>query len=123
MRSRRVLVALLSVLVAAGCSAAEPGALFEEERAVVGADYEFLIPAGTGAALDAGEDVEILPAELEVAVGEVIEIVNEDDRGHMVGPFWVGEGETLRQRFSTPGEYVGQCTVHPGGELILTVNE
>jgi plastocyanin len=56
-----------------------------------------------------------------VTVGETIEIVNEDDRGHLVGPFFVGAHETLTQRFTAPGEFIGACTVHPSGELVLRV--
>lgn len=87
------------------------------------ATYEYVIPAGAGEALDAGKPLEILPGELVVTVGETIRVVNEDDRGHNVGPFFVGAGETLSQRFSSPGEFVGVCTVHPSGELVLVVNE
>lgn len=87
----------------------------------VAADHEYLIPAGTGARLDAGERVEIIPAELEVRVGEVIRIVNEDDRGHVIGAFYVGSNETLSQRFSTPGTLQGECSVHPSGSFTLTV--
>ena len=85
------------------------------------ATYEFVIPVGAGEALDAGTPLEILPAELEVRVGETIRIVNDDDRGHSVGPFFVGANETLTQRFSSPGEFVGVCTVHPSGQIVLTV--
>jgi plastocyanin len=91
--------------------------------AEIGADYEFVIPAGAGEALDAGEPLEILPGTLEVQVGETIRIVNDDDRGHNVGPFFVGAGETLTQRFSSTGEFVGVCTVHPSGQLVLIVDE
>ncbi len=87
------------------------------------ATYEYVIPVGAGEALDAGQPLEILPGELVVTVGETIRIVNEDDRGHNVGPFFVGAGETLSQRFSSPGEFVGVCTVHPSGELVLVVKE
>jgi hypothetical protein len=87
------------------------------------ATYEYVIPLGAGEALDAGEPLEILPGELVVTVGETIRVVNEDDRGHNVGPFFVGAGETLSQRFSSPGEFVGVCTVHPSGELVLVVEE
>lgn len=87
----------------------------------VAADHEYLIPAGTGARLDAGERIEIIPAELEVRVGEVIRIVNDDDRGHVIGAFYVGAGETLSQRFSTPGTLQGDCSVHPSGSFTLTV--
>jgi plastocyanin len=85
------------------------------------ADYDYLIPAGTGARLDAGERVEIIPGELEVKVGEVIRIVNEDERGHVIGAFYVAAGETLRQTFSSPGVLAGECSVHPSGSFVLTV--
>ena len=108
------------VLVACGSDdAAEPAA--EGIGEVESANYEYVIPAGAGEALDAGTPLEILPAELEVRVGETIRIVNEDDRGHSVGPFFVGAEETLTQRFSAPGEFVGVCTVHPSGQIVLTV--
>jgi plastocyanin len=108
-------------LVACGSddAAVEPAA--EAITAVDAATYEFVIPVGAGEALDAGTPLEILPAELEVRVGETIRIVNEDDRGHSVGPFFVGANETLTQRFSSPGEFVGVCTVHPSGQIVLTV--
>jgi hypothetical protein len=85
------------------------------------ADHRFTIPDGTGEAMDRGEEVEILPAELAVEVGQVLEIVNRDDRGHLVGPFFVGAGETLRQEFTSPGQFQGICTVHPSGQFTLTV--
>lgn len=115
---RLVALAVAVGLLAAGCGG-DDGLRLED--AAGAADYSFTIPAGAGEAYDRGEPLEILPAELATRVGEVIEIVNEDARGHLVGPFYVGEGETLRQRFASPGEYVGICTVHPSGELALVV--
>jgi len=116
-------VALLLGGVLAGCGdddAAQP-----ETEVVSGSEtatFEYVIPAGAGEALDAGTPLEILPAELEVDVGDTIRIENQDDRGHTVGPFFVGANETLTQRFSTPGEFEGVCTVHPSGQLVLVVN-
>lgn len=127
-RARRALsvaVAALAVVTAAcagGDDGSGPGVVAVEED-TASATYEFVIPVGAGEALDAGEPLEILPAELEVVVGETIRIVNDDERGHLVGPFFVGAGETLTQEFSSPGEFVGDCTVHPSGQLVLTVRE
>lgn len=112
-----------SVTTLAAEGSAGDGDLFADEAERGDADFSYVIPAGAGEALDAGEPLEILPAWLEVQVGQTIEIVNEDDRGHLVGPFFVGEGETLRQRFSSPGEFIGLCTVHPSGELRLIITE
>ncbi len=82
----------------------------------------FVIPQGAGEASDAGTPLEILPARLDVSVGDVIEIRNDDDRGHLVGPFFVGADETLVQRFESPGEFIGACTVHPSGEIVVVVS-
>lgn len=85
------------------------------------ADWSYMIPAGTGQRLDRGEQIEILPARIDAKVGETIRIENRDDRGYLLGPFYVGPGETLVQRFVTPGTFAGSCAVHPSGELVLDV--
>lgn len=89
--------------------------------AVAAATYEYTIPAGAGEAIDAGRPLDILPGELDAHVGDTIRIVNQDDRGHNVGPFFVGAGETMTQQFASPGDFVGICTVHPSGQFILHV--
>ena len=122
MSFRRIATFALVSVVLVGCgSDASSDPATEAIESVDAATYEFVIPVGAGEALDAGTPLEILPGELEVRVGETIRIVNEDDRGHTVGPFFVGANETLTQRFSSPGEFVGVCTVHPSGEIVLVV--
>jgi hypothetical protein len=86
-----------------------------------GTEHRFVIPVGTGAEMDAGRPVEILPAQLDVRVDDLLVIVNDDIRAHVVGPFTVRAGETLRQSFSEPGRFVGECSVHPSGELAIVV--
>lgn len=120
MRSTAFVVGVLAFALA-GCASDRSGALVVEEPAADRVDYDYLIPAGTGERYDAGEAIEILPAELDVSVGEVMRIVNEDDRNHLVGPFFVAAGEVLTQRFSTTGHWEGLCTVHPSGRFALTV--
>lgn len=121
-RGALVLLILLGSILAA-CGSDEPEGLFAGDESRSAADYSYTIPAGSGEAIDRGEPLDLLPAEMHVKVGEVIELVNEDDRGHLVGPFFVGKGEILRQRFTAPGTFVGECTVHPSGQLVLIVDE
>jgi hypothetical protein len=118
---RRLIILPIILMMALSACSSEPESLFGDDSGSADADYLFTIPVGAGEALDRGEPLEILPAELEVKVGEVIVIVNEDDRGHLVGPFFVGGGETLRQKFSSPGTFIGECTVHPSGQITLEV--
>lgn len=84
-------------------------------------DHEFIIPAGTGDRIDAGEQVDIMPANLVVHVGETMRIVNEDSRGHDIGPYFVGREETITQTFTQPGQLVGECSVHPSERLVIDV--
>ena len=122
MGMRRGLLLLLAALLLAGCSE-DRGALIVDDPDAGTADYEYVIPEGTADRIAAGEDVEILPAQLTVRVGEVIRIVNEDLSGHFVGIFYVGAGETVTQRFNSAGEFSGLCTIHPSGQITLTVEE
>jgi plastocyanin len=120
-RARPLLHLAAALLLVAGACGGEGGFGTSTAGPDTAADLSYVIPAGAGAALDAGEPLEVLPPRLEVSVGDVIEIENEDDRGHLVGPFFVGAGETLRQRFASPGEFVGECTVHPSGQIVVEV--
>jgi len=121
--TRSLAALLVAGLLVAACGSNHPDGLFANDNSRQAPDYSYVIPAGSGEAIDRGEPLDILPEELDVKVGEVIELVNEDDRGHLIGPFFVGKGETVRQRFSSPGMFVGECSVHPSGQIVLNVTE
>jgi plastocyanin len=84
-------------------------------------EHEYVIPLGTADRIDAGDEIEIVPAELVVRVGEAIRIVNDDTADHTVGVFYVAAGETMTQRFSRAGVLEGKCSVHPSGAFTLRV--
>lgn len=117
-----ILVGVLGLVVASCGGSERSGALLVPDPTADSYDYDYKIPLGTGERFDAGDPIEIIPATLEVSVGEVLRIVNHDERDHLIGPFFVGAGETLVQRFSAEGEFEGLCTVHPSGEFVLKVN-
>lgn len=114
-----VIAAAPAITACGGDGSATPG--IRAADSTEEAEFAYVIPAGTGALLDEGERVEIIPAELTVQVGDTIEITNDDDRGHVIGAFYVGAGETLRQTFTTAGELAGECSVHPSGSFRLIV--
>src|SRR4051812_44337989 len=60
------------------------------------------------------------PAAVQVATGDTVIWVNDDDRGHTVvaddGSFNSGEigiGGSFRQRFANPGDIAYHCEHHP----------
>lgn len=86
------------------------------------ATFSYVIPAGAGDRINSGEPLDILPAQLVAELDETIQIVNNDDRAHLLGPWFVGAGETLRERFTVPGTYEGACSIHPSGGFAVIVN-
>lgn len=130
-RAQRLLLAVLIPLVVVG-GLLIGRALRPDDRStsvgigdaddVIEFEYDYVIPAGTAERIDRGEQVDLVPRELTVRVGEAIRIVNDDDDGHVVGVFFVGPGETLTKRFTAPGELSGGCTVHSAGEFTLRVD-
>ncbi len=84
-------------------------------------EYVVDVPVGTAGRIARGEPVELIPAEVELSVGDTIVIKNADDQVHEVGPFSVRAGETLRYTFDRAGTYLGNCTVHPSGKVEIVV--
>jgi len=115
-------LALLAVVAVTGCGGdSGPLTAAPDDPGTVEADYEYVIPDGTADRLAQGEVVEIMPSTLTVRVGEVLVIRNQDRVGQQVGPFWVGAGETLTQRFSRPGRLEGACVLQPSGKFIIDI--
>ena len=120
---REIAAAAAILLAIAGCSSSGVDTFEQVDASAEAiAEYEYVIPIGAGLALDAGTPLPILPGDFDARVGQTIQIINEDDRGHLVGPWFVGAGETMRQTFKTPGEFIGECTVHPSGQIVVTIS-
>lgn len=111
-----VSLALLALLLV-GCG----GSSTNDTAATTGVVHRFVIPLGTGEAIDRGEEVDVMPTRLEIRVGDAVEIVNQDDRGHNVGLFFVGEGETVSQIFPSVAEFTDVCSVSSSGEFTISV--
>ena len=78
-----------------------------------GSTIEVVIPDGTGAAVDAGDDVDVVPSLIEASVGDTITLVNQDSRPHVVGPWTVMPGTEYSFTFTEPGDFSGACSAHP----------
>ena len=85
------------------------------------AEREIVIPIGTAERIAAGEDVELLPADLRIRLRDYLVVVNNDIASHQVGPLVVAPGEVLRTRFSEAATVEGFCSLHSSGRITITV--
>ena len=84
--------------------------------------HTYTIEAGTGARIDAGEVVELMPTEVRLSVGDTLVVQNDDDRDFTVGPYLVRAGETIEQTYRTAQVLVGECSLSGSGEIRIIVS-
>ena len=88
-----------------------------------GEAYTIDIPPGTAERLAAGEDVEIVPDELEFKLRDLLIIVNRDSVKHPIGPFEVGPGETSEHTFGEAAAFNSYCSLHPAGSIRISIGD
>ncbi|WP_420438155.1 hypothetical protein [Candidatus Poriferisodalis sp.] len=88
-----------------------------------GEAYTIDIPPGTAERLAAGEDVEIVPDELDFKLRDLLIIVNRDSVKHTIGPFEVGPGETSEHTFGEAAAFNSYCSLHPAGSIRISIGE
>jgi hypothetical protein len=119
-RLRRVFIlvaSVLAVLVVAAGGWAAYAPLPPRSREVV---YE--IPKGHASRLGGGY-ASTLPSRVRLTVGyrDVLVLRNEDEVPASFGPVVLAPGQRYRVPFTTPGEIPFACSVHPDGQITLTV--
>ena len=86
-----------------------------------GTTHTIDIPPGTADRLAAGENVEIIPDELDFKLRDVLVIVNRDSVVHTIGPFEVGPGESSEHSFGEAAAYSAYCSLHPSGSISISI--
>ena len=87
----------------------------EELEDIPDNEYWIIVPAGARE-ITGMHMVEFVPdlINLNVSGKNTLVIRNDDFVDNSIGPFYVGAGETLRQRFDAPGVFQGTCTINQG---------
>jgi plastocyanin len=84
--------------------------------------YSYTITKGTAAAVAAGSEVENpLPSELNVKIGDTLEVTNHDVATHTYTFLVLRAGETGRYTFKRTGVFEATCTVKGHETVIITV--
>ena len=82
---------------------------------------ELVIPAGTGDLVRAGEAPPDIPKDMRFVVGDTLQVVNEDDESHQVGPLWIPARTTASLRMETEENYLYECSFQTGSYMGVTI--
>ena len=86
--------------------------------------YRYSIAAGTQAAIENGTAVpDPLPVELNLKVGDSIEVTNNDDVTHSYTFLLLEPGEVGRYTFRNAGNFVTECTVGEHTSVSINVRQ
>jgi hypothetical protein len=90
----------------------------DEARQVV-----YAVPPGTVARLAAGEELAVLPDQINLTLGarDILVIRNDDTQPVQVGPFKVEPGQRFTQRYYNRGTYDLICSIHRSERLRIVV--
>jgi hypothetical protein len=88
-------------------------------------ELRIVIPQGALALIREGQEDEVIPSQIRLKVSgqNVLVIQNDDIVDHTIGPFYVRSGETLRQKFTSPAEYQGTCSIRYNASVSIIVDE
>ncbi|MDP6863592.1 MAG: hypothetical protein QGH80_07915 [Acidimicrobiales bacterium] len=79
------------------------------------------IPAGTAMRLSSGEDVSIIPTDLDFRLRDRLTVINEDSTAHQIGPFIIPAGQRLDTRFAEAATIEGFCSLHSTGRIRINI--
>lgn len=82
---------------------------------------ELVVPAGTSQRLVEGQVVTVMPARLELRVGDTLLIRNEDSSDQSVGPYFVKAGGEIRLTYGKAGQFEGYCPLTEGKRYAIVV--
>jgi hypothetical protein len=84
----------------------------------------FEIPVGTYERRAAGEQAEILPAEIRLTLGvkDILVLKNLDKVPQTFGPVLIMPGQSFRMPFGAAGDVQFECTAHASGHMRIVVD-
>ena len=114
-----VLVLLIGIAAGAGAWAAFAPVHTDSKEQV------YVIPKGTWERRHAGENLDIIPAEIHLTIGakDVLVMRNLDDVPQLFGPVLIMPGQSFRLPFRRASTYLFTCPLHTSGLLSIVVEE
>jgi hypothetical protein len=100
----------------------ELGILLQNENAARAPEtVELIIPAGTAAAVAAGEEAPGIPDEISFVLGDTLLVRNQDEVDHSLGPLYIPAGASARLTLEEPENFALTCSFKASRYLGLDV--
>lgn len=84
---------------------------------------QLVIPAGTAQRVAAGEEAPGIPADMIFVIGDTLEVVNQDDTPHQLGPIWVPPGGTGKLLLQEADKFAFACSFRPSQYISMDVRQ
>ncbi len=114
-----LLVAVVLTIGATSCGSADETGSRPGGSEIV----EIVVPFGTQARIDRGETVSVMPAKLQLRVGDTLRIRNDDEVEQYVGPYLVLAGQQFELQYGAAGRYEGLCALSGGARYEIVITE
>jgi hypothetical protein len=110
-------LAFIAILIAIGVGS------YLTERRTPTRELIYTIPPGTTARIRAGEQVNVLPSIIRIALDthDTLIIRNQDTEPVTVGALRLNPGQQFRQKYFEPGSFKLVCSTHTEGELQIII--
>jgi len=118
---KRFLLSLLGAFIFVGLINEGTHLLLKEKTDRPPETVEISIPAGTAERVNAGEAVPSIPSELIFVLGDTLQVINEDDVPHELGPLWIPAGSSASLLMENANKYTLGCTFQPSRYLDFDV--
>ncbi len=84
---------------------------------------QIVIPPGTAELVEQGKESVTPPEDMVFVIGDVLEVVNQDDVGHQLGPIWVPPHSVGRLALERAERYAFSCSFQTSRYLNLDVRQ
>lgn len=84
---------------------------------------EIQIPLGTAQLMRDGKDPEILPKDMRFVVGDILQVVNNDNENHQLGPLYIPANSSASLKLNSEENLIVECSFQSTKFVGLTIQE
>lgn len=110
---KNILISFLLGVILAGITSEVAYRLLQRENREPN-KIQLVIPAGTAKLVSEGGVPPGIPSDLNLVVGDVLMVVNQDTVDHQLGPLWIPAGASASMDLGKEENYMLDCSFQPG---------